>query len=108
MQKLALILICSFLGLPTWICAGCGDAEYYWPEKNALFPAESCPEVMPDLSQHNNIMAEVLRENPHIYDNLKHKKTGSGVTLAKCIKTGVDNKGHPMIKTCGIPYVLNF
>lgn len=26
----------------------------------------------------------------------------SGVTLAKCIKTGVDNPGHPMIKTVGL------
>ena len=25
-----------------------------------------------------------------------------GVTLAQCIKTGMDNKGHPMIKTVGM------
>ena len=28
--------------------------------------------------------------------------TALGVGLAKCIKTGVDNKGHPMIQTCGV------
>merc|ERR1719420_1478214 len=57
---------------------------------------------MPDLSGHNNIMAEVLKKNPKIYDDLKTKETSSGVTLAQCIKTGMDNKGHPMIKTVGM------
>merc|ERR1719409_1545161 len=66
------------------------------------FPVMETPEVMPDLSTHNNIMAEVLRGNPTIYDNLKNKKTKKGVTLAACIKTGMDNKGHPMIKTVGM------
>merc|ERR1711990_970427 len=36
------------------------------------------------------------------WNKLKDKKTKLGVTLAHCIKTGVDNPGHPMIKTCGI------
>merc|ERR1719408_784622 len=57
---------------------------------------------MPDLSGHNNIMAEVLRGSPQIYDNLKDRKTSNGVTFADCIKTGVDNPGHPMIKTVGM------
>jgi len=29
-------------------------------------------------------------------------KTKGGVTLAKCIKTGIDNPGHPHILTCGL------
>jgi creatine kinase len=33
---------------------------------------------------------------------LKDKKTASGCTIADCIKTGIDNPGHPHIKTCGI------
>merc|ERR1719460_3602198 len=66
------------------------------------FPFVDTPAVMPDLSQHNNIMAEVLRKDPSIYDNLKNKMTKKGVTLAACIKTGMDNKGHPMIKTVGM------
>ena len=33
---------------------------------------------------------------------VQDKKTALGVSLAKCIKTGVDNKGHPMIKTVGL------
>merc|ERR1719281_1749673 len=66
------------------------------------FPDYETPATMPDLSKHNNIMAEVLRASPKIYDNLKNKKTKKGVTLAACIKTGMDNKGHPMIKTVGM------
>jgi len=57
---------------------------------------------MPDLSNHNNIMAEVLRSNPELYDKYKNVVTKNGVTLAKCIKTGMDNPGHPMIKTVGM------
>merc|ERR1719199_1101952 len=89
-------------GLPDWIKLGCGDAEYICKEKGATFPADVCPDKMPDLSNHNNIMAETLRANPGIYDRLKDKKTSLGVTFAKCIKTGVDNPGHPMIKTVGM------
>jgi len=47
-------------------------------------------------------MAEFLVKNPDVYDKLKDKKTKNGVTLADCIKTGVDNPGHPHIKTVGL------
>merc|ERR1712078_672244 len=57
---------------------------------------------MPDLSQNHSIMADVLKQKPEIYTQLKTKKTKKGVTLAACIKTGMDNKGHPMIKTVGL------
>jgi creatine kinase len=56
---------------------------------------------MPDLSRNFNLMADVLKNNSSIYDELKRVTTKTGVTLAKCIKTGVDNAGHPMIKTVG-------
>ena len=36
--------------------------------------------------------AEVLREKPELYAANKDKKTKLGVSLAKCIKTGMDNK----------------
>ncbi|KAJ9449173.1 Creatine kinase [Diplonema papillatum] len=88
--------------LPQWIQAGCGDKEYFCPEKGALFPASFTPDEMPDLSQHTNFMAETLREHPEAYQKYKDVYTSNGVSLAKCIKTGVDNPGHPMIKTCGI------
>jgi len=87
---------------PEWIQLGCGDKEYICPEKGATFPGDVTPAIMPDLSKHTNHMAEVLRSNPKIYDDLKDKKTSLGVTLAKCIKTGVDNPGHPHIKTVGL------
>merc|ERR1719160_1870865 len=57
---------------------------------------------MPDLSSHFSIMADVLKKQPAIYDKLKTKRTQKGVTLAACIKTGMDNKGHPMIKIVGM------
>ena len=47
-------------------------------------------------------MAEFLRENKGVYDKLKGRTTSGGVTLAQCIKTGVDNPGHPHIKTVGM------
>merc|ERR1719274_510318 len=47
-------------------------------------------------------MADVLKKNPKVYSSLKGKKTKMGVTFAQCIKTGMDNRGHPMIKTVGM------
>lgn len=88
--------------LPEWIQLGCGDAEYICAERGANFPGDKCPDAIPDLSEHNNICAEILRKNPEFYTNLKEKKTSLDVGLAKCIKTGMDNKGHPFIKTVGL------
>jgi len=88
--------------LEEWIQLGCGDEPYYCTEKESTFGCDHrCPEKMPDFSQHNNFMSEFLRENPAVYAKLKDKKTALGVTFADCIKTGVDNKGHPHIKTVG-------
>merc|ERR1719375_2871585 len=89
--------------LPKWIQQGCGDDPYYCTEKAATFGCDhDCPDKMPDLSKHSNFMAEFLVKNPAVYDRLKDKKTSTGVTLADCIKTGVDNPGHPHIKTVGL------
>lgn len=88
--------------LPEWIQLGCGDKPYYCTEKEATFGCDHrAPAKMPDFSQHNNFMAEFLRVNPGVYDKLKDKVTKNGITFADCIKTGVDNKGHPHIKTVG-------
>jgi creatine kinase len=94
---------------PKWIKDGCGNDEYMYKgpykkgagELNAMFPADTCPDKCPDLSSYTNLMAEVLRDNPGLYEKLKNRKTKNGVTLAKCIKTGMDNPSHPFIKTCG-------
>merc|ERR1712093_424077 len=58
--------------------------------------------MKPDLSKHCNYMSEYLEANPEGYDQLKTRKTKNGVTLAHCMKTGVDNPGHPHIKTVGL------
>lgn len=89
--------------LAEWIQKGCGSSPYYCVEKNATFGVDGqCPDQMPDLSKHTNYMAEFLREHPEVYDRLKDKVTSGGVTLAHVIKTGIDNPGHPMIKTVGM------
>lgn len=86
-----------------WIKAGCGDKPYNCAERGATFAVDGkTPDQMPDLSQHSSFMADVLNKNPQIYENLKNKVTSGGVTLAQCIKTGVDNKGHPHIKIVGM------
>jgi len=89
--------------MPEWIKLGCGDKPYNCPEKNATFAVDGkTPDKMPDLSKHSSFMADVLNKDPKIYENLKNKTTKNGVTLAQCIKTGVDNPGHPHIKIVGM------
>jgi len=88
---------------PDWIKRGCGDKVYNCPEKNATFAVDGVtPDKMPDLSKHNNFMADVLNAKPWIWNKLKNRRTKSGVTLADCVKTGVDNPGHPHIKIVGM------
>merc|ERR1719181_361686 len=88
--------------LDAWIQAGCGDKPYYCEEKNATFPADKVPDELPDLSGHNNCMADFFKANPDMYAKLKDRVTPGGVNLAQCIKTGIDNPGHPHIKTVGL------
>ena len=94
-------LAASIKDLPEWIQLGCGDAEYNCPEKNATFLAGAMPDKLPDLSNHSSFFAEVIKANPGLYEKLKSKQTKLGVNFGHCIKTGVDNPGHPMIKTVG-------
>jgi len=54
----------------------------------------------PDLTHHNNCMANYL--TPKLYAKLRDRSTPNGYTLDQAIQTGVDNPGHPFIKTVGI------
>uniref|UniRef100_A0AAY4EAH0 Creatine kinase S-type, mitochondrial n=1 Tax=Denticeps clupeoides TaxID=299321 RepID=A0AAY4EAH0_9TELE len=54
----------------------------------------------PDLRKHNNCMASSL--TPAIYSKLRDKLTPNNWSLDQCIQTGVDNPGHPFIKTVGM------
>jgi len=86
-----------------WIQLGCGDKPYNCAEKNATFaPDGVTPDKCPDFSKYTNHMGEQLRNNPKLWDLLKNRKTRNGITLAMCIKTGVDNPSHPYIKTVGM------
>jgi creatine kinase len=94
-------LAAGVLKLEGWIQAGCGDKPYNCAEKNATWAIDgNTPDQMPDLKDHSNFLKESLTEE--IYNKLKDKKTKMGCTLAQCIKTGVDNPGHPQIKTVGM------
>jgi len=90
------------MDLADYIKLGCGDKEYYCEEKGATFPGDKCPDALPDLSKHANLCANALREDPALFTKYKDTKTALGVSLAKCIKTGMDNLGHPHIMTCGL------
>ena len=93
----------SIKKLPEWIQLGCGGKAYNCPEKGATFaPDGVTPVDMPDLTKHSSFMADFLNAHPEVYDKLKDKTTSGGVTLAQCMKTGVDNPGHPHIKTVGL------
>merc|ERR1712126_239086 len=96
--------------LPEWIQKGCGNDEYVCEEKGATFLGGNMPAECPDLSKHNSFFSENM--TPELYNKLKDKKTKLGVTLGHCIKTGVDNPGHPMIKSShqdmvDMPQMLN-
>merc|ERR1711937_95004 len=90
--------------LPEWIQKGCGNDEYFCEEKGATFlgAADKMPDELPDLSNHSSFFADAIKANPDLYKKLKDKKTKLGCTLGHCIKTGIDNPGHPMIKTVGM------
>jgi creatine kinase len=90
--------------MPDWIQRGCGDAAYYCPEKKATYGGETgeTPSECPDISAHANFMTDVLKRDPALYGKLAGLTTKLGVTFGQCIKTGIDNPGHPHIKTCGI------
>jgi len=66
------------------------------------FPTEVCPAELPDLSGHFSLMAEALQGSPHLYGLLRSLRTKDGVSLARIIKPGMDNKGHRMIKSMGL------
>ncbi|XP_062384140.1 creatine kinase, mitochondrial 2a (sarcomeric) [Sardina pilchardus] len=66
-------------------------------DRSKLYPPSA---DFPDLRKHNNCMATAL--TPAIYAKLRDKKTPGNWTLDQCIQTGVDNPGHPFIKTVGM------
>lgn len=70
-------------------------------ECEGSFPTSNCPEELPDLSRHSSLMADILRADPSIYGRLRMRRTKLGVPLARCIKAGVDNPGHPFLKVVG-------
>ncbi|XP_077099840.1 creatine kinase, mitochondrial 2a (sarcomeric) isoform X2 [Siphateles boraxobius] len=66
-------------------------------QRRKLYPPSA---DFPDLRKHNNCMSSAL--TPAIYAKLRDKVTPNNWTLDQCIQTGVDNPGHPFIKTVGM------
>ncbi|XP_053276854.1 creatine kinase U-type, mitochondrial [Pleuronectes platessa] len=73
------------------------DSSAAAAERRRLYPPSA---DFPDLRKHNNCMAAAL--TPTIYARLRDKTTPNNWTLDHCIQTGVDNPGHPFIKTVGM------
>ena len=63
--------------LPEWIQLGCGDSQYLCPEKSATFDGDTV-QPLPDLSNHQNCLADLLKKKPELYEALKDKKTSMG------------------------------
>lgn len=84
----------------------CGESELRPSQTQCRPPGPKgslhslCSAEYPDLRKHNNCMASNL--TPAIYTRLCDKATPNGWTLDQCIQTGVDNPGHPFIKTVGM------
>ncbi|KAF4651038.1 Creatine kinase S-type, mitochondrial [Perkinsus chesapeaki] len=91
----------QFLNADEWIQRGVGNYEYYCPEKGAVFPPYKWLDALPPLEDHNNHTADIFRENPGLYDELKKRATENGINLGKCIKTGMDNSSLHMDKQVG-------
>ncbi|GAU98140.1 hypothetical protein RvY_09321 [Ramazzottius varieornatus] len=60
----------------------------------------STAQSFPDFRKHTNVLAQYLSSD--LYALLRDRQTPAGVTLDQCIQVGVDQPGHPRIKTLGI------
>ncbi|XP_056314475.1 creatine kinase S-type, mitochondrial [Danio aesculapii] len=81
-------LVSSYIMTESGVSAG---------EKTKLYPPSA---DFPDLRKHNNCMASAL--TPAVYGRLRDKLTPNNWSVDQCIQTGVDNPGHPFIKTVGM------
>jgi len=57
---------------------------------------------LPDLSGHHSVLATVLRSDPSVCSRLQSVRSAAGVTLAQCMRPGIDHKGHPLVRTVGL------
>jgi len=96
-KTLAALGACAGLAVAATISINSGSCKSSVRKAYQKFvPMMDCP----DLSEHNNCMANHL--TPKLYAKLRDRVTPNGFTLDQAIQTGVDNPGHPFIKTVGI------
>ena len=62
------------------VITGLGAEEY------PGFPADVCPEELPDPSRLHNLLADALKRDAALYEAHRTGRTKSGVSFAKCIK----------------------
>merc|ERR1719446_13916 len=65
------------------------------------FGDEISAEALPNLRAHHSLVADVLRTDTKLYPSLKNLKTSLGVSLAQCVKPGIDCPGHELVKVAG-------
>jgi len=70
-------------------------------EDDGLSPFE-CPDELDDLGNFHSLCAQVLKENPDMYSELKNKKTENGVLITRCVKPGVDSRCLAALKISGL------
>eukprot|EP00439_Symbiodinium_sp_Y106_P086159 s1629_g31.t1 len=54
------------------------------------------------VERFNSIVADLLKRDPELYSRLRTLKTSKGVSLARCIKPGMDNKARNAIRSSGL------
>mmetsp|Transcript_35680 Transcript_35680/g.65440 ORF Transcript_35680/g.65440 Transcript_35680/m.65440 type:complete len:956 (+) Transcript_35680:44-2911(+) len=57
---------------------------------------------LPDLRRHHSLVADALRNDPGLYHRLRSQATSRGVSVAECIKPGIDCPGHELMKVAGL------
>jgi len=55
------------------------------------FSTKAAPQFLQDLSNHHSIAIKLLKEDPSIYGCLRDRRTMLNVSLAQCIKPGMDS-----------------
>eukprot|EP01062_Namystynia_karyoxenos_P036775 TRINITY_DN26787_c0_g1_i1.p1 TRINITY_DN26787_c0_g1~~TRINITY_DN26787_c0_g1_i1.p1 ORF type:complete len:492 (+),score=152.75 TRINITY_DN26787_c0_g1_i1:89-1477(+) len=85
-----------------WVRQACGDFPYYCTAAGATFGCDhDCPRFMPDFSHHFSSAAQVLQQDPGLWERLRTLRTQQGATLADCIKPAVDCRDHPQLRSAG-------
>mmetsp|Transcript_43793 Transcript_43793/g.103517 ORF Transcript_43793/g.103517 Transcript_43793/m.103517 type:complete len:959 (-) Transcript_43793:241-3117(-) len=65
-------------------------------------PGFMAGDPLPDLRRHHSLVADALRSDVDLYPRLRSQVTALGVSVAECIKPGIDCPGHELMKVSGL------